>query len=372
MQPKLDIDEIYELADMIASDILETSSAVDLLSNIENPNWNEIPKPSSRDLVFGSVDGGNRAAQGRGVYLIYSQAAGRCMGTGNTQTPKDLPWTIKRYGVKISTGGPFVSDLSSRIRERLELSVATDLVEKYAPDYLLLDGTLVGLFIVGIPTRVIVSRNEDPETLNDDLTLFKKELIAYGHVIQEFFDAIDKYGTRVIGLSKDSYSKIFVPEELLQIGINDPVYFSIISKGKPGYSHILTDSGYSRLSQLKIEETGKPFLLEMWAQDGITISRDNTNVNIFFANLIRNGEPVRIDYFSNITASPKEILADLLNVSDGKDWFIPPRLAHERAKVKSDLFNGFLKQVYKRIAKNNPDLANIMLGSTRRQRTQGG
>lgn len=364
-----EIDDLYEIADRLAQDIINNTEALMGLPPIDELGWRELPSPSEKAMTVASVDGGARSLQGRSLYLLFAQAAGRPMGVGGTTMPKDFPWTVQRYGVKISSGGQFAGDLLTRIRERLELSVATDLIENFAPEYLLLDGTLDGLFIVGIPTRIILNLDRE-EDLTEDLMLFRGELNAYGAVLAEFLDAAERQGTKVIGLSKDSYSKIFVPDDLREAGINDSMYFSMITQGRRGYSMVNTRNGFDRLKMMRVPGTEEPFLINLWKENGVELKEDDTNITTFFANFANRGIPVRVDYFANRGISPDELIADLQNLSDGRDWFIPPRLAHERAKVKNDVFEMFVKQVYRRIAASNPTLANLVLGTTRRARTQ--
>lgn len=371
MSDTSEIDNLYEIADELAQNILETSDILMGLPQIDDLGWREMPSPSNRPMTVASVDGGSRLLQGRSLYLLFAQAAGRPMSVGGAPMPRDYPWIIERYAEKVSSGGQFAGDLLSRIRERLELTVATDIIERFSPEYLLMDGTLEGLFIVGIPTRLILSLNGEEE-LNDDLRLFKGELLAYGEVLKEFLDKAERQGTRVIGLSKDSYSKIFVPTELRDVGINDSMYFSMITQGRKGYSSVITRKGIDRLKIMKIPKTDEPFLLNLWKDRDVEFDEDDTNISTFFANFANRGIPVRVDYFANRGISPEDVIADLQNVSDGRDWFIPPRLAHEKAKIKSDLFDVFVKQIYRRIAASNPTLANLVLGVTRRARTQGG
>ncbi|RMG33829.1 MAG: DNA double-strand break repair nuclease NurA [Methanobacteriota archaeon] len=367
-----EIDNLYEIADELAQTILSNTEILLNLPKIDELGWKTLPPPSEKPMTMASVDGGSRLLQGRSLYLLFAQAAGRPMGIGGTQMPKDYPWIVERYAEKVSSGGQFASDLLSRIRERLELSVAIDLMERFSPEYMLMDGTLDGLFIIGIPTRLILSTLNGEEDLNDDLRLFKGELIAYGDVLKEFMETAEKQGTKVIGLSKDSYSKIFVPAELREMGINDSMYFSMITQGRRGYSTVNTRKGIEKLKMMKIPKTDESFILTLWKDNKIQLKDDDTNISTFFANFANRGIPVRVDYFANRGLSPDEIIADLQNVSDGKDWFIPPRLAHEKAKVKSDLFDVFVKQIYRRIEASNPTLANLVLGATRRMRTQGG
>ncbi len=371
MSDTSEIDNLYEIADELAQNILETSDILMGLPQIDELGWREMPSPSNRPMTVASVDGGSRLLQGRSLYLLFAQAAGRPMSVGGAPMPRDYPWIIERYAEKVSSGGQFAGDLLSRIRERLELTVATDIIERFSPEYLLMDGTLEGLFIVGIPTRLILSLNGEEE-LNDDLRLFKGELLAYGEVLKEFLDKAERQGTRVIGLSKDSYSKIFVPTELRDVGINDSMYFSMITQGRKGYSSVITRKGIDRLKIMKIPKTDEPFLLNLWKDRDVEFDEDDTNISTFFANFANRGIPVRVDYFANRGISPADVIADLQNVSDGRDGFIPPRLAHEKAKIKSDLFDVFVKQIYRRIAASNPTLANLVLGVTRRARTQGG
>ncbi len=363
MPQNFDVDDVHKVADELADGILSNGQTFLDLAGSGSPTWSPIPSMSTEPLTFGAVDGGSRTFQGRGAYLIFAQAAGRPMGVNNSPLPRDIAWEIKRDGKALSTGGSFINDLASRLRERLELTVAADLIERYSPDYLLLDGTLEGLFIIGLPTRISVSQKYDRESLDADFVQFQKELVAYGEVLHELLDLAESNGTTILGISKDSYSKKFLPEKYLDSALNDPMYFSMVTDGQPGFSETLTSHAYDRI-------LSSPGLEALWKDNGIKLDEKDCIVKTFFATVVPRGIPIRIDYFVSNTKPPSQLLSDLLTVSDGKDWFIPPRLAHEKSVVKSDVFESLLKQVYKRIERENPMLAKLIIGSTRRSRTQ--
>lgn len=351
------LNSIQNIAQDISNKIL--SDFQDISDEItDSPEkWYTLPSSVNRNLTVGAVDGGSRTMNTRGGRIVYAQASGRVMGSAEY---KSTPWEERRTADYLQSG--LATDIIGRIRERLEITVAADLLEKYKFDYLLLDGALDGLFRIGIPAQVRITADKN-QILGENHERFRREIIAYGEVLQEFLQLAAKKNTAIICLSKDSYADSHVPVNLKSSILTDTNYFSFISKGKAGYSREIEKSAEEML-------TANPAVQKLWNDAGVSIPSEYLRTTTFYATTINHGIPIRIDQFATRKKQPDLLLADLMTFSDGKDWFIPPRFAHEHAVIKGDMFDSLIRQVFVRVNAKNYVLANVLLGLSRRQRTQ--
>jgi hypothetical protein len=341
-----------KLAERISKEFISISS---LLEGIKE-QWNELPEKSEKIKSIAAIDGGSRSYRTRSLSIIFAQAAGRPMGIGF----EEIDWEIIR-DAQVSNSS-LASDLLNRMRERLELTVASNIIEKYHPKYLLLDGSLEGLFRVGIPSRIRIAVRENRE-IDAELDSFDREIKAYGEVLDEFLQIVKENQTMVIGISKDSYSRNFIPEKLPSNLLTDVSYFSYLFKNKTGYSNSLKISSENLINS-------NTELLQIWNNQKINLNSEFYDINTCFLKLTKNGIPIRLDFFSVQEPNLKKIISDLLNFTNNQDWFIPPRLAHERAVVRTDVFEALLRSTYNKSGEIEFENLQILIGESRREVTQ--
>ncbi len=353
-----------ELAERIALKVQSLGENLSESLNSINVEWNKLPEPDKENIVFCPVDGGSRTKQLSGSTIIYAQAAGRPMGTEKT---KGIDWQIEQDAEILTSGTKLAEDLAGQVRLRLEVTVAANLIEKHSPDILLLDGTLNSLFLIGMPSRLntFIQEDSDDENLESDLSVYRRELIAYGDVLREFMDLVNENSTTVLSLSKDSYSKLYIPDLYSDEALTDTVLLRLKSQGEPGY----TNSKISTPSDLL---KGNKQLLRLWQKSNpkLKFSPKEIEYSSFYTNFIKNGIPFRTDIFNSQFQAEESIISKLLQITNGQDWLIPPRLAHEAAVVRNEILDHFYHQVFVRAEKQNPKIAHYVLTPSRRERTQ--
>lgn len=357
-------DNFGTLINKISGLILDKQPRLKKLINIKNSSWLPLPSPSrNKNITIGTVDGGSRMESRRGLQIYYAQGAGRIV---SYESNHNSNWITRQDG-GVVLQGKLALDTVKIIREILEVEIANDLIVNSKPDYILLDGTLKGLFVIdrtmtSFLKRSLSSRNQ----LNEEIELFRISLTTYGIALSEMLSNAREFNTTLVGLTKDSYAQDMISEDLREVGISDASFFSLLSNNKAGRSDL---DEFPQSSQIDLAKLIPSIIRNFWLDENIILPNKYL-VKSFYTMITDNSQPIRIDFHSHGKNDPDRILSDLLNFSDGRDWFIPPRLSHEKAVVKNDLFNSFIKQIYQRVGSKNPEIAKLLLGETRRVRTQ--
>ncbi len=358
MEELTDLDSLRSLINKISTSLEnEIKYFMDQVNDrtdpVNNTPWHSLPTMSPHMPIVAAVDGGSRSLNTRGSKILFAQAAGRIMGP---EEVKNEPWQItRRTMISVSD---LAEDLLGLLRQKLEIMVSLKLLKSGSPKYLMVDGTLETLFRVGVPSR-IANAWKDSRNIQPEVEVFFNEIVAYGSALSSFLEEVQKSDVRVLGIPKDNYTKKFVSAKS---EFTDTTFFSVVSKEK---------AGYSMMKEIDAQKTlGRTVVPQIWEKENIKLPDGFDKLKTFYCSIKDKGTPIRIDQFASVALGQEELLADLLTLSDEQDWFIPPRLAHEKAVIKSDFFEALYQGVYTQVSNLSPLYAKLILGGSRRSRTQ--
>jgi len=344
--------QIDKISESLREDIQDFKNQVNDPNNPVNTTaWHSLPPPAPQMPVVAAVDGGSRSLNTRGSKILFAQAAGRIMGDGM----QNRPWHVSRRSKLVTDD--LADDLLSLLRQRLEIAVCTEILRNDTPRYLLLDGTLETLFRVGVPSRISAAL-DDNKKIPEGVSEYYDEIVKYGETLTDFLSSVKKTGAIILGVPKDNYTRRFIPADSI---FTDTTFFSAVSNYLAGYSDV---------KEIKTLQYLKNSVLGIWKSKGHLLPEGFGKIKSFYCSVKDKGTPIRIDQFSSSFIRQDELLSDLLTLTDGRDWFIPPRLAHERAVVKNDIFDAIYQGVFNSVSDYSPRYANLILSRSRRSRTQ--
>lgn len=356
LQEMSGMDSLRSQIDKISESLREDIQ--DFKNQLNDPNdpvnttaWHSLPPPAPLMPIVAAVDGGSRSLNTRGSKILFAQAAGRIMGDGM----QNRPWHISRRSKLVADD--LADDLLSLLRQRLEIAVCTEILRNDTPKYLLLDGTLETLFRVGVPSRISAAL-DDKKQVPEGVSEYYDEIIKYGETLSDFLLSVKETGVNILGVPKDNYTRRFIPTDSI---FTDTTFFSVVSNYLAGYSDV---------KEIKTLQYLKNSVLGIWENKGHQIPEGFGTIKSFYCSVKDKGTPIRIDQFSSSFIRQDELLSDLLTLTDERDWFIPPRLAHERAVVKNDFFEAIYQGVFNSVSEYSPLYANLILSRSRRSRTQ--
>lgn len=184
---------------MLSKEISNTVlSGLDQVVFEENRLINKVPEISIDGLSIAGIDGGLLLKRLNGLDLIILRATGvvfkymKHTVDAIYHPKKDPPLQISINTIPLSSIE--FDTLVSFERSKIELKTTYEVIKKYTPDIVLLDGSLIS------PSLQIITNND----------LIRKKYSEMIYEYQRVYDAAENRGILIAGVIKDSKKHIFI------------------------------------------------------------------------------------------------------------------------------------------------------------------
>jgi len=305
---------------------------VDLLSKDENlaKMVYKVKPGSDKGISIGAVDGGEGMQELSGVAVYLVRASGFYKAKEGTEKKSQF---LRDLDLGVIPVNSYTKARVQFLRAAMEYNMASQLILKLKPDYVMIDGSLlVGLEI-------------DPIKID--------EYDAYCDSLRRLFSLADKYGTKLVGVSEDSTSR----------GLIGYLSSKGLGKDASGALASLTDASLMQLyTHRTVEEdpvATKPFIpVSNKGRDWI---KKNTGIDksfpTFYLQATRMGRPLRVDFPSDgkeINSRAEEIaslISHLSQIPKRYGYPLPLYLAHSDAELSKKLMEKTAMLIQKQIFK---------------------
>ena len=284
--------EIKKIAESIVSAENNRRSLADFIKTI-SLQFNLIKKvePASlENMKIAGIDGGIVKTSLHGYDLVLARAVGVCFHFKKNRVEK-----VDYYPSKFAPSKPFALEASSEIdfvyfssiiRQQIEIQRAIDCLEKFSPDVLLLDGSIVPHYM------------SKPAKTSEVYSEYEKLIDLY----KKFYEKIEESKTVLAGIVEDSRNDRFC--KLL---------------GKHVMPKLENVTGAAIASLEKSRDTNLLF----WVLDknertqtfsysddeNLTLKELNKNVYSFYIKTAKYDRPVRVDFLEK---DKEDLLAGML------------------------------------------------------------
>ncbi len=289
--------------------------------------------PQKNAFSVASVDGGLLKKSLQGIDIVVVRAAGVIYSIENSKVKK-IDYFPKNPEPKPSIWFEPYSQIEFEIkasieRQREEIELATQIVKKFNPDFILLDGSI-------IPHYTLPSK----DSLIFDC--FTEMIKAY----KNFFDEIKKSKTLCVGVVKDSRGKRF--SEVVKDSISiPPTYIVLLEKMRDTnlLSYVLKEGECIPPFEYTSSPDTHPLL--SYFPKGVS-----SLVYSFYLRVSSYDEPIRIDFFADKGVGSYKKIASLIQLlTPSKLYSIPSPLieADKRARLKEieieKIYNRFVSKL---------------------------
>jgi len=292
------------------------------------------------NVSIGAVDGGEGLQELAGVTVYMTRASGFIKN--------DRSEFIRKLDLGVM---PVNRQTKARVqftRAAMEYDTATEIIDRFKPDYVLIDGSL----LVGVEI--------DPIKID--------EYHIYINSLKTLITRADEKGINLVGVSEDSTSRGLIGY-LAEKGLTNEASRALGS---------LTDASLMQLYTQRLDDFSpiatKPFIpVSNKGRDWI---RKNTGIDksfpTFYLQATRLGRPLRVDFPSDgkgIGEKSKEIaslLTYLSQIPKRYGYPLPLYLAHSDAELPQKLMERTTLLIQKQIFKNWGDEYIAIYGKKRR------
>lgn len=314
--------------------VLQESSLRDMLYDVEEKKFDKTS--------IGAVDGGEGLAELSGVAVYLVRASG-LVKNEKSEFVRDLDLGVLPVNRQTKARVQFM-------RAAMEYRMAHRLAEKFKPDYLLIDGSL----LVGVEI--------DPIKID--------EYETYISALRGLISTAEEKGIKLVGVSEDSTSRGLIGY-LSEKGLSKGVAHSLGSLTDASLLQLYTQRQRSKDSKAIAT---RPFIPV--SNKGREWVKKNTGIDqsfpTFYLQATRFGRPLRVDFPSdgkNIGESAKEIASFLTYLSQIPKRYgypLPLYLAHSDAELPKELMDRTAMLIQKQIFKSWGDEYISMYSKKRR------
>jgi len=320
----------------------QVHKGVDMLlkgSLLEDMLYN--PKEGSYEsMTIGAVDGGEGLQELAGVAVYMVRASGFIKNEKSE--------FIRKLDLGVIPTNRQTKARVQFMRARMEYETAADLIARFKPDYVLIDGSL----LVGVEI--------DPIKI--------EEYDKYIASLRRLITLAEQKGVRLVGVSEDSTSR----------GLIGYLSEKGLPKDSSGALSSLTDASLMQLYTQRLDEfkpiATKPFIPV--SNKGRDWVKKNTGIDCsfptFYLQATRMGRPLRVDFPSDgkgIGEKAKEtasLLTYLSQIPKRYGYPLPLYLAHSDAELPEKLMERTTLLIQKQIFRNWGDEYLAMYGKKRR------
>jgi hypothetical protein len=263
-------------------------------------------------LKIAAVDGGLLAQEFHGFDLIMSRAVAVLFAYSNSKLsshkyhPSSLPESEIEVTYTMDTHE--FQRFKSLFRLKLEISTAVEACEKFSPDYLLLDGSIVPQ----------ISDKPGPEE-REPRALYEQIISLYS----KLYSLCESKGIKLVGVIKDSRGRRFIEilEKMLVEGERETLRRS---NDTSFLSHMLREG--ERTASFTYSTTAKEHVvlkdLGEWGK----------NICAFYAKPAPDDRPLRVEYLNSAGISADEIASAICELSS-----INKKYAYPAVLIEADL-----------------------------------
>jgi len=312
--------------------VLRDSPLSEMMYNISEKKYEET--------TIGAVDGGEGLQELSGVAVYLTRASG-FIKNQDSQFIRDLDLGVIPINKQTKARVQFM-------RATMEYNIASQLIEQFRPDYLLIDGSL----LVGVEI--------DPIKIN--------EYRLYIASLRKMLRLAQESGIRVVGVSEDSTSR----------GLISYLSEKGLTKEAARTLNTLTDVSLIQLYTQRLDDfkpiATNPFLPV--SNKGRDWVKKHTNIDksfpTFYMQATQMGRAMRVDFPSdgkNIGKEAKEIssfLSYLSQIPKRYGYPLPLYLAHSDAELPKKLIEKTTMLIQKQIFKSWGDEYLAMYSARRR------
>lgn len=234
------IPKIREIAERINSTEEKRKKLADFLKNV-GPDFELIHKPKPdplKDMRIVGVDGGVAKKSLHGFDCMLTRAAGVCFHYKEGKIEK-VDYLPSRLPVPEPEVVEALSDLdwayfTSISRQRLEVKTALDCIDKFKPDFLLMDGSIVPHYS-DKPSRSSAVYNNYKELISDFKTLYKKAKDSDVHLLGVIEDSRGNSFCRMMRedvLARVKHNLTPEMEDVLEKTRDTNLLFWVLEKGE--------------------------------------------------------------------------------------------------------------------------------------------
>ena len=292
----------------------------ELIKNIpEKEVIKPIPKvkiPDSPSMCF--IDGGEgfRELSGAGFYMVRA--------TGLVMTENMGEKFLRDLDLGLISYDDNTKDRVELLREAMELEVAIKSIKEYKPDYVFLDGSLY------------VKASRKP--------IECEEYSVYVRNFQRLITLVQKEGVRLVGVSEDSKSRLLKQYLNQKYSVTFPDFFT-----DPTILNIISEK--DKYSTVKL-----------------TPKKGGVGYTTAYLKVHKLANPLRIDSLDGEQELDKtlSLIEKLSKGSKHYGYPVPLFLAHLDAKINAKHTEWSSKRLSHYALREFPELAQAILGKTRR------
>ena len=282
--------EIKKIAESIASAEKNRRSLADFIKTI-SPQFDLIKKvePSNlENMKIAGIDGGIVKTSLHGYDLVLARAVGVCF-----HFKKDRVEKVDYYPSKFAPAKPFALEASSEIdfvyfssivRQQIEIQRAIDCLEKFEPDVLLLDGSIVPHYM------------SKPAKTSEVYSEYEKLIDLY----KKFYEKVEGSKTVLAGIVEDSRNDRFC--KLLGKHIMPKVE-------KSSFAASLEKSRDTNLLFWVLDKNERTQTFSYSDDENLTLKELNKSVYSFYIKTAKYDRPVRVDFLDK---EKEDMLAGML------------------------------------------------------------
>ena len=276
-------DRLAEIAEQIASTerareelasrLRFNSGKIEYAETLERELVHKVPVVQV-DGTIAAVDGGIAGEELHGFNFLLMRAVGALFTYQKSKTvsysyfPSSLP--PMQYDVRSGLDSHDVMLHSSLFRLRGELSLAAALVQKHAPSYLMMDGSIAPLL------------SDKPAEDSEMRPLYEEVLAAY----QSLYESSWKANTTLLGVIKDSRSRRFI--EIVQKHAENEPGFAHTSD--TNFLYFMLESGERTCAFPYSSSSSHPVLKDLgqWSEKILS----------FYLKPVKDDRPLRVEFLS--------------------------------------------------------------------------
>ena len=309
--------------------IIKHVEEINIDRNLVSSRWIKyVPQVVFSPGKVSAVDGSFNLMAFRGFILYAVNAQSLVYGNDGFIDKFD------KFEVELAYPTEYSLDFIKMSMSLMELTVLWESLEKYNPDFALVDGSLIA-YLTRIFSRIKQGVDEELYTyirniLRDSVLEFYSEAASLGYNIEEVFRALtysriidfykimglilEKYWRNIIAISKTSISRRYFKYSLKP----DLVVFS----------KTISEAGFSEPQYYSTEELVKDEIISTYIKPRI--------FTVFYARLERGGSVYRFEIPYEASENEIKLILDNLQVFSVNGYPYPLMKAHNNVEIGAD------------------------------------
>ncbi|HDJ96704.1 MAG TPA: DNA double-strand break repair nuclease NurA [Candidatus Aenigmarchaeota archaeon] len=324
------MDEFFEMVDLIAKKIKQTEESVLKLSNFlrKFELTKSVEKSGLKNVRIAAVDGGLVQRSFHGFDMILTRACGVLYEykEGKLVNVDYYPNSNPKPAVSIiftSSSDFEFAWRSSFERQEAEINLAYEVIKKWEPDFLLLDGSLV-------PSQLEISNG----VVNE---LYRKWVKSY----KKLFNVAKG---RLVGAIKDSRGSRFCEEVSKKFEIPKELVHGLETVRDTNLLFYLLKVGERSVAFNYSSNPSKHPVLKEFGEFGKII-------NVFYIKTAEFDRPIRVELLSTDEGTVDKLSSILLAISGQHPGYGIPSIlieADQRARIKESIIDTIYQDIFRK------------------------